>query len=152
MMAEKVIYTAGYGNNSPEVFLGRLKAAGITLVIDVRRRYSKAWCSSYHSGNNMRNYLMLDGGIAYVHWPWIANNHSSLSKFKRWLYAQGIGEAEGLSENIENAVENNGRVCCLLCAEGDPYEKDGATVRCHRVHVAEALVKQLGDGWSVVHL
>jgi prepilin-type processing-associated H-X9-DG protein len=151
-MGEKVIYTIGYGNNTPEEFLERLKVAGVTLVVDVRRRYSKAWCNSYHSGNNMRNYLMLDGGVAYCQWPWIANNHSSLCKYKRWLYAQGVGDAELLSEAIKNAVENNGRVCCLLCAEGDPYEKDGETVRCHRIYLADALVAQLGEGWSVCHL
>jgi hypothetical protein len=39
---------------------------------------------------------------------------------------------------------------CLLCAERYVY-KDGE-VNCHRVYVADSLVKVLGEGWDVVHL
>jgi len=146
----KTIYTIGYGNDKPEVFLQRLKDAGVDLVIDVRRMNSGAWCNKYRSGNSMRNFLMLDGGIAYSPWIWLANKCESLSEYSNWLNNEGMKSVTLLAESIENAVEANDRICCLLCAERDVY-KDGE-VNCHREYVGKAVVEMLGEEWEVCHL
>lgn len=146
------IYTIGYGSNSPDEFIERLKAAGITLIIDVRRVGSMSWCVAYHSGRNMRHYLMLNGNIAYVHWHWISNQFDELIDYKRWLdSSDGMAESCTLAGTIKNSAENNGMICCLLCACDNPFKKDKMP-RCHRVYVADDLVRLLGDGWNVEHL
>ncbi|MHA2069002.1 MAG: hypothetical protein ACXABY_31960 [Candidatus Thorarchaeota archaeon] len=149
MMAEKVIYTAGYGNNSPEVFLGRLKAAGIDYVFDVRRQWSKSWCAAYHQGKKIQKTIE-GSGMWYREWYALSNRYDRLDAYLEWLDSSGLRYIEDLAGR--GAIWQSGSKICFLCAEGDPYEKDGVTPRCHRVYVAEALVKQLGDGWSVVHL
>jgi len=43
-------------------------------------------------------------------------------------------------------------VVVLLCAERKPFKANGKTPNCHRVVLAEELVRELGDEWEVRHL
>lgn len=144
----KIIYTAGYGNDVPEKFLGRLKAAGVTVVLDVRREGSKSWCNSYHYGKAMERFL---GEIKYGLWPSLANHFDVLEAYKEWLESPPTEStsARGFLTEMQYLM-NRDDIFCFICAERDAI-KDGV-VNCHRVYVADALVNLLGNEWSVIHI
>lgn len=149
-----VIYTAGYGNLAPADFVKKLKDAGVKLVIDVRERPG-AWSPRYRAGDSGMCDLLVDDmpledGIVYLWSP-------ELGKPKDMPLADYVKEVLGCMTGEKHLwlcgwwTKRSGRTC-LLCAEGNPFEKDGVTPRCHRVYVSEALVEQLGEGWRCVHL
>ena len=148
-----ILYTAGYGNDAPEKFLARLKAAGVTVVLDVRREGSKSWCGAYRwgcgNGFGGMEQLLRVAKIRYYAWQVFGNHFSELSMYRHWLSEHIFFEVTKMSREI---AQNDSEIPCLLCAEGNPFEKDGVTPRCHRVYVADALVKILGPEWSVCHI
>lgn len=150
----KVLYTIGYGNMKPDDFVAKLKAAGVTVVLDVRRKGSRSWNGKYRRGSCMASLLYgyLDNespDIGYGLWGAFGNDFDSLPAYNDWLLSRRSAEISLLAERIVD--DSEGRYC-LLCAEGDPFENDGMTPRCHRVYVAEALVERLGAGWTIEHL
>jgi len=151
-MMDKVLYTAGYGSDAPEAFLKRLTDAGVTVVLDVRRKGSKSWCLRYNQGRACgMEMLLFEANIGYREWWEFGNRFDELSAYLEWLDVVMEGKyIEGRARVIE---KNTGLVFCLLCSERDAYKdgKDGE-VNCHRVYVADARVKGLGDGWSVEHI
>lgn len=145
----KVLMTAGYGNQKPEDFVERLKDAGVTVVLDVRRKGSKSWNGKYNHGSFASGMAMLmrDAGILYGTWPVFGNAFDVLSAYSAWLAKSRSTQILDLSNRIGERPQ---AVFCLLCAERDAH-KDGV-VNCHRVYVADALVKLLGPEWTTVHL
>lgn len=155
----KVIFDIGYGSDSPEAFLKRLKDAGVTIVLDVRY-YQAARLGCYRAtGYDDRGMAALLAGepedpiwegIEYIWCP-------ELGKPKEIAlddYVQCVLETETNKKILKVALYRIGghKAPCLLCSEGNPFEKDGVKPRCHRVYVADALVKLLGDEWEVKHL
>ena len=138
----KVLYTIGYGNSKPEDFMARLKKAGVTVVLDVRRDGASSWCNSYHQGHQMR--LLLYPDIKYLASSSLGNKYDTLDAYKKWINTGGWVEIESREGIFDDYA---GETICLLCAERDAH-KDGE-VNCHRVYVADALVKLLGDEWEV---
>lgn len=147
----KQIMTAGYGNLVPEEFVAMLKEAGVTIVRDIRRKGSKSWNGRYNQGGACgMNMLMHENDIEYQAWPKLGNNYDTLEAYGHWLERARRWEIEQLAAGIESALGPDR--LCLICSEGKPFEADGVTPRCHRVYVAEALVAELGEGWSVKYL
>jgi len=150
----KIVYSAGYGNLAPDDFLAKLKAAGITWVIDIRRPQTRSWCSKYAWYIPGMYNTLNDAGIGYSPLATLANHNETLEHYKKWLYCTdqdgGYGHLISASRWIED--DFNDHYVCLLCAEGNPFEADGITPRCHRVYVADALRELLGDDWKVEHL
>lgn len=144
----RTLYTIGYGNSTPDEFLARLKGAGITTVLDVRRDQSKSWCRKYYQGFAMRT-LVESRNIEYWPIPYWGNQYDTLDAYKSWMDSATMREEVALLGAI---IEDDylDETLCLLCAEKPAY-KDGV-VNCHRVHVADALVEALGSEWSVKHL
>lgn len=156
-MMDRVIYTVGYGNMAPEEFVAKLKAAGITDVMDVRRKDSKGRLRAYDPGDgggmeklikaaDMRFTTEDQFGNEFVGLP------NALAQYKAWL-----GERTDMVWCTAHGIfffmrHSSNRKFCLLCGCGKPFEKDGKTPRCHRVYVAEALIEQLGAGWTGGHL
>lgn len=60
----RLLFTAGYGNSSPEDFLARLKDAGVEVVLDVRRKGSGARLFAYRPGKPI-DALLRSAGIHY---------------------------------------------------------------------------------------
>lgn len=151
----RILFTAGYGNSSPEDFLERLKKAGVTVVLDVRRSGSKSWNGKYNQGYSMRG-LVENKSIEYWPLPYLSNNYDTLEAYNSWLDSQTMREeADLLSAIIED--DYLGHTLCILCAERDAYKAPHPgrlyfVVNCHRVYVADALAKLLGDDWSVKHI
>jgi len=144
-MDRKILYDIGYGNQQPDDFLKRLKDAGIAVVMDVRRRGSSAWRNEYKPGTLAR-WLQTERIYTYSAGEF-GNNCDALSDYPDWLAEHRGIELGALVHVIQSYPHLS---LCLLCAERHAY-KDGE-VNCHRVHVADALVKLLGEGWEVCHL
>ncbi len=146
------LYTIGYGNQKPDDFLARLTDAGVNVVLDVRREESGAWCTQYRwgMGNGMDD-LMIASGILYLWAPELANTCLNLDDYAWWIStSEGKVKVRALYDEILSYRINPDNVFCILCTERNAY-KDGV-VNCHRVYVADALVKLLGEDWDVVHL
>lgn len=142
----KELMTAGYGNQKPDDFLARLKTAGVTWVFDVRREGALSWNGRYRHGVQMEA-LLAHGPIGYSMEIGLGNRCCSLGSYRTWI--------EVYSEAIEHlaAAFDVGLIYetpCLLCSERDAYKY--GEVNCHRVYVADALVKELGDGWTTRHI
>ena len=148
-----LLYTIGYGNDAPDVFLKHLKDAGVTIVLDVRREGSKSWCFSYNQGHVLSGTLK---GLWVLDYPKLGNHFDTLEGYRAWLGSWvGRDAIECMKNDMMTSIRVHSikdAVICLLCAEGDPFEKDCTTPRCHRVYVANALVEMLGPEWSVEHL
>ena len=144
---EMTIYTIGYGNDSPDKFLARLKAAGIDYVIDVRRANTKSWCGKYIP-TKIRAWLdSVD--IAYIQSSVFGNGFDCLSE-----YAEYLANVRYMQFAISWLVFDirklrYGERPCLLCSEKLAYMKTGE-VNCHRVYLAAELAKKADC--EVVHL
>ena len=153
----KTLYTIGYGNDPPDKFLERLREAGIDLVIDVRY-YEAARLGCYRAtGHHDRGMSALLAGIS--------DEPVDMAIEYMWALELGKEKDMPLDEFCSHVLETDSgykfiglaswwtrrrKAVCILCCERDAY-KDGE-VNCHRVYVADALVKMLGPEWSVVHL
>ena len=147
---DKILYDAGYGNLAPAEFVALLKKAGVTVVLDIRRKGCKSWNGRYTQGKSM-NQLMGDNSFAYNPWPGLGNQYDRLSGYTGWLADNK--RAKSLLYMLGDIIGRHEDVCvCRSGSEGKPFEADGTTPRCHRVYVAEALLAELGEGWTIKHL
>jgi len=149
-MRINIIYTAGYGNRTPEQFKKILEDAGIDYVIDVRRENTRARISSY-TPYNMGKTL---SGISYFHEHYLGNYFDDLDSYKDFILNSDSSELATIAINSITDHIENGCTVCFICCELHAYV-DGK-VNCHRVHVAEAVAKKLqkitGEEWKIVHL
>ena len=143
------LYTIGYQRKPLATFVGQLREAGVTALIDVRLRNT-----SHLAGYTKRDdlaFLLSEGfGIAYEHHPELAPTPEILDAYRDdadWT----AYESRFLSLLSERAVEEVGRALlacyrapCLLCAEP-------TAEHCHRRLVAEYWAARV-PGLSVVHL
>jgi uncharacterized protein (DUF488 family) len=139
-----LLHTIGYDGLPPAVFLDRLKAAGVTTLVDVR-----AIAGSRKPGyaKTALTANLAPAGILYRHMPALgtpkagreANKAGRMAEFRR-IYEARLAEPEAQFALEElGAMALQGGVC-LMCLEAEPAQ-------CHRAMVAEALV-----GISVRHL
>lgn len=145
------LYTVGYGGRRPAGLVALLKENGINVVIDVRREKSRAFIRTYWAGQEMEITLALKARppIEYRHAYQLGNNYDELEEYRQWLDTPE-GET-GIRLEAEWIQEGRDVRYCLLCAEKSAYDKAGKP-KCHRVYVADALLKLLGEGWDVKHL
>ena len=144
----KTVFTIGYGNSAPEDFLKRLKDAGVTWIFDLRREGSRAWNGKYSHGVKMEA-LLAHVAIGYSMEVGLGNHFGSVVEYRDWLKSDDGKEAvEHLSKAFDAGLELE--TPCLLCAERHPWS--AGLPNCHRVHVADALVKLLGEEWTVWHI
>lgn len=146
----KTVFSVGYGNRTPDEFVKLLKDAGITAVMDVRRENSRGRLRCYDAGTDRgMAKLVSTAGIKYYEESDYGNREDSVKAYKEWL---GSGDRPDMVWCTVWGLKQTVGVFCVVCACGDPFEKNGITPRCHRYYVAEALLEQLGEGWSVSHL
>lgn len=142
------VFTIGYSGFTPETFAAKLKSAGVTMLIDVRRNpvsrkkgFSKAGLCEF----------LKEQGVEYRHLPDLGVPESLrnelrdggelgdyLHQFGRYLETCD----EALAEVIEQ-IEH--RPCCLMCLEKNPAE-------CHRSIVAKELMARMNGHLTVEHL
>ncbi len=142
-----LLHTIGYDGLPPAVFLDRLKAAGVTTLVDVR-----AIAGSRKPGyaKTALTANLAPAGILYRHMPALgtpkagraANKAGRMAEFRR-IYEARLAEPEAQFALEElGAMALQGGVC-LFCLEAEP-------LHCHRTMVADALVGR--GGVTVQHL
>lgn len=144
------LFTIGYGNDKPDDFLKRLKDSGIQGIFDVRRKGSRSWCQLYNPGEDILEWLYFGQGcsISYVLCTPLGNYDKDLEEYSRWLLSPEIQPF--LSNTAKVIIQEQERPSAILCAEREAYKNGKAN--CHRVYVADALVRKLGDDWEVKHI
>jgi len=151
------LFTAGYGNRTPEQFLQLLVQNGVRLIVDVRLRprgrlgaYTKA-----KTPDKGIQAMLARASIAYLHEPRLGPSSEILaawiaSKKKAADWEQYENEFIPLLEKrqVELFFEPDDLDrACLMCAESRP-------ATCHRRLVAEHLRDRWADRVNVeiVHL
>jgi hypothetical protein len=142
------------------------------FVVDIRKAGSGSRNGPHFSQGidmvQMVRKLSGDGGkkleetITYIGEPDLANEYGGCLRALR-AYSHRLklavdymdGDLSGMSAAFFYMVSLAKKQDCavlLMCGCKDAFKKNGTTPNCHRVPLADALVGELGDGWSVVHL
>jgi uncharacterized protein (DUF488 family) len=143
----QILFTLGYQGHSIATFRELLLAHGITRIIDVRERpYSR---KPDFSKKRLTAHLA-DEGIAYLHLVELGTPKPIRDEKRRskdlvafFAAATHLVEAEEAALQQVLALART-ETCALLCYEGPATE-------CHRLAVAEALLRRASD-LEVVHL
>ena len=131
-----VLATIGYEGLPPALFLERLRAEQVAVLVDVR-----AIAASRRPGFAKRALTanLASAGIDYVHMPALgtpkagrdANKAGRMAEFRR-IYAERFATPEAQHALAELGALAMQQPVCLLCVEADP-------LHCHRAIVAAAL-------------
>lgn len=142
------LFTLGYQGHSIATFLDVLRAHGITRVIDVRERpYSR---KPDFTKKRLAAHLEADG-VAYLHLVALGTPKPLRDEVRRSKnYPAFFAAVEPLVEAQDAALQEalalaRGETCALLCYEGPARE-------CHRLVVAEAMLRRAPGELHVVHL
>jgi uncharacterized protein (DUF488 family) len=131
------VWTIGYEGIDAEGFISRLRGAGVSRLVDVRR---VAWSHKRGFKKDQLQEEMGKAGIEYVHMPQLGTPKDVQAKYKAGgsreeflvAYLQHLeGEAWAVSGLAEMARE---RPTALMCFEADP-------ANCHRSALADELGK-----------
>ncbi|HSV03073.1 MAG TPA: DUF488 domain-containing protein [Phenylobacterium sp.] len=143
----KPLATIGYEHATQEAVIGRLEAAGVEVVVDVR-----AVASSRRAGfsKTLLAASLAEAGIDYVHLRELgtpkpgreAVRHGRFAEMER-IYARHLAEP-GAQLQLAQAIEiARDRKAALLCYEADP-------AHCHRTIVAREI--QAAAGLAIENL
>lgn len=147
------LYTAGYGNTSPDKFLLFLAGKGVTHIYDIRRSCNPAGRPMLKPGAVLDIYCS-HRGLTYLWTKGLGKPMNQTFEDYRESILTGSRKAtfDTLALRIKLIAAHGGKPC-LLCAEGNPFENDNRTPKCHRVILGTALAEMLGSNmWTVSHL
>lgn len=135
------LFTIGFTHSSAEHFFGRLKAAGVRKVVDIRL-HNSSQLAGFAKSDDLAFFLKALGSINYVHDPSLAPSEDIFTAYKKqkgdWSVFRvqylGLMQARGV-ERAYSPSDLDG--ACLLCSEPEPHH-------CHR----RLLSDYLNDRWS----
>jgi uncharacterized protein (DUF488 family) len=146
--SDMIVCTIGFAKKNLRQFIGRLQAAGVEKVIDIRL-HNTSQLAGYAKKDDLEYVLSLVA-IAYAHHPELAPTEEILDGYKKkkigWPeYERRFRELLASRNPLENSplLTEPGPIC-LLCAEDKPAQ-------CHRRLVAEHFAERL-QGTEVRHL
>jgi uncharacterized protein (DUF488 family) len=136
------LMTIGFTKTTAEHFFGRLLAAEVRSVVDVRLN-NTSQLAGFAKESDLRYFLRAIGEIGYLHLPELAPTQDMIDAYRKekgdWSQFAtrflALMEARKVESRIDPAVLADG---CLLCSEDKPHH-------CHRRLVAEYLQQK----WSV---
>lgn len=142
MLLERILFTAGYGNQPEPDFLARLKQSNINFILDVRRKEARSWNPRYRPGYFHIGELLKS--VKFSYWFLVqydgnsqdfGNRFDTLVEYSNWI--QNEHKVLLFLQNISAFLEGNiGIVPCVLCAERSHQN-------CHRTIVAQELLKYI---------
>lgn len=143
------VSTIGFTRTKAEGFFGRLIAANVKTVVDVRLN-NTSQLAGFAKADDLPYFLSKLGGIKYVHRPELAPTEAMLKEFKKekgdWsIYEQrflGLMESRKIEAKFKPEMFENS---CLLCSEDKPHN-------CHRRLVCDYLNGKWGGSLKVNHL
>lgn len=135
------LYTLGYQGVDVDVYVEKLKAAGVGIVADVRET---PWSHKRGFCKNILSSELSKAGIEYIHVKSAGNPKENrrtapglaecLRRYKIYLDDNPTGVVD-LIEVIRTAASRN-RTVCLTCFEKDVND-------CHRSILVEAMRRQI---------
>jgi uncharacterized protein (DUF488 family) len=142
------ICTIGFTKKNAEEFFGRLRAAGVKRILDVRLN-NTAQLAGFSKRDDLKFFTKEVLGAEYVHLPMLAPTQEMLDEYRKEKRAWEVYEKRFLELMREREIEKQlepGMVDggCLLCSEDKPHQ-------CHRRLVAEYLKEKWG-GVEIEHL
>ena len=140
--------TIGFTKKNAEEFFGRLRAAGVKRVLDVRLN-NTAQLAGFTKRDDLKFFTKEILGAEYVHLPMLAPTQEMLDEYRKEKRGWEVYEKRFLELMREREIEKQlepGMVDggCLLCSEDKPHQ-------CHRRLVAEYL-KDAWGGLEIEHL
>jgi len=142
------VYTVGHSTRELVELVGLLRAAGVDLLVDVRRHPGSRRCPQFRKEHLERS--LREEGIGYCHEEALGGRRSRKADSPNgwWrnaafrAYADHMASAEFCEalRRLEQAAAE--RMPAIMCAEVVPW-------RCHRQLIADLLVAR---GHEVVHL
>jgi uncharacterized protein (DUF488 family) len=143
------IYTIGFTQTTAERFFGRLKAAGVERLLDVRLNNSSQ-LAGFAKAQDLPYFLQALVGASYEHEPRLAPTQQLLDEFKKRRGAWSEYEQRFMALMAERRIEaalspaDFATRTALLCSEA-------TAEHCHRRLVCDYLAERWG-GVSAVHL
>lgn len=144
------LFTLGYQGLTLEQYLNKLIENAVSVLCDVRRN---AVSMKYGFSKRTLDRACKQTGISYIHMPELGvesnrrKNLRSQADYDSLFHKYGettLIECRESIESIMRLVNENGRVA-LTCFEAD-------SARCHRSHVADAIVAGDSFGHPVSHI
>lgn len=149
-MNDKInISTIGFTQTTAERFFGRLIAAHVLKVIDVRL-HNTSQLAAFAKADDLAYFLLKLANIKYVHEPRLAPTDDMLKKYKKLGGGWQDYESEFLALLASRRIEETlapelFEEACLLCSEAKPHH-------CHRRLVCDYLNGKWGGRLAVRHL
>jgi uncharacterized protein (DUF488 family) len=144
----ETLCTIGFTKKSLRDFIGRLRGAGVSKLIDIRLR-NTSHLAGFAKKEDLQ-FILEECGIEYAHVPELAPTDDLLDEYrggKDWetfsKKFRSLLKKRDVLGAVDMAADGHARVC-LLCTE-DSAEK------CHRAILAE-LVRAKRTGLKVAHL
>lgn len=143
------VYTIGFTRTSAEHFFGRLRAAGIRRLLDVRLR-NVSQLAGFAKRDDLAFFLRALGGIEYRHEPLLAPTQALFDERRKhngtWESYERAFRALLAERRVEERLERSLFLgpTVLLCSEATAEQ-------CHRRLVLEFLQERWGD-LQIVHL
>ncbi len=142
------VFTVGFTKKTAGEFFGKLRAAGVRRVVDVRLN-NVSQLAGFSKRDDLRYFLKEILDIDYVEAPLLAPTQEMLDAYKKgkgsWdTYEHNflrLMEERHIEEKVDNEMIAGG---CLLCSEDKPHH-------CHRRLVAEYLQRNWGN-LSIQHI
>ncbi|WP_441937286.1 DUF488 domain-containing protein [Neorhizobium galegae] len=143
------VTTIGFTKTTAEDFFGRIKAAGVKRVLDVRL-HNTSQLAGFAKSDDLAFFLKTICGAGYVHEPLLAPTEEIMTAFKKQKGDWTIFQNDFMGLMAERQVESHLKPeafdgSCLLCSEDTPHH-------CHRRLVCDYLNGKWGGKLSVHHL
>lgn len=143
------IYTIGFTKTSAERFFQRIKAAGVTHVIDVRLR-ADSQLAGFAKKHDLQFFLRELLGATYSQEPLLAPTSELLDEYKKkrmtWAAYEDAYRDVISRRRVEELLDpTNFDGACLLCSEDLPH-------KCHRRIAAEYLAEKWSYPVNIRHL
>lgn len=141
------LYTIGFTKTTAENFFGRLRAANVKRIVDVRLN-NVSQLAGFAKRDDLKYFAKTLCDAEYVHCKDLAPTKEILDEYKKrkgsWAdYERSFQTlmVHRQIEKLDRSIFENG---CLLCSEDKPHH-------CHRRLVAEYL-QEHWEGLDVAHL
>lgn len=142
-------FTIGFTKTSAEDFFGRLNAADVQKVIDVRLQ-NTSQLAGFAKAAELSFFLEKISGIPYQHAPELAPDEELFADYRKNKLPWGAFEPRFMDIMATRRIEEHYdpaqlEGACLLCSEDKPHH-------CHRRLVIAYLEDRWGRSLDVTHL
>jgi uncharacterized protein (DUF488 family) len=143
------VTTIGFTKTTAENFFGRIRAAGVKRVLDVRL-HNTSQLAGFAKSDDLAYFLETICGTGYRHEPLLAPTEAIMTDFKKNKGDWNVFRSDFMDLMAEREIQHHLKPesfdgSCLLCSEDRPHQ-------CHRALVCDYLNGKWGGRLSIRHL